>query len=277
MAATLRLRIFAAHLAISAAVIGACIAFIVIVWYPPPLAQLEGLFSILLVMAGVDMCAGPLCTLVAASPKKPRRELVRDLAIIGSVQLAALGYALYTTCVARPAFIVYSAGGFEVEHANELSRQELAKAGNPAFSTRPLTGPVFVEARFPDDPREAAKIVNSALLTGVDIKDMPQYFEAWPYAKTDAREKGTPVAALASDRPLRRDVARILAHRGVPAADAVVLPISGKVDRGTVVLRKSDLAVLGIVPHLAPPVRPEPPASQIAAGQGNKAAETGGN
>src|SRR5882724_5011733 len=90
---SLRLRFFLSHLAISATVVGAAITFIAFVWYPPPLAQLEGIFKILLVMAGVDVCAGPLCTLVVASPNKSRRRLARDLAVIGAVQLAALGYA----------------------------------------------------------------------------------------------------------------------------------------------------------------------------------------
>src|ERR1700687_2867748 len=105
-----RIRLFLSHLALSAAIIGSCVAFIILVWYPPPVAQLEGIFSILIVMAGVDVGAGPLFTLVAASPKKTRAQLTRDLAIIGAVQFLALGYAVYTTCIARPAYIVYSVG-----------------------------------------------------------------------------------------------------------------------------------------------------------------------
>lgn len=249
---SLRLRLFLSHLAISAAVIGACVAFIVFVWYPPPFAQLEGIFSILLVMAGVDVGAGPLCTLVAASPKKSRAHLARDLAVIGTVQLIALGYAVYTTCVARPAFVVYSVGQFEVEHANELKAEELAKATLPAFSSPPLLGPMFVEARFPDDPKETMRIVNSAIMTGVDIKDMPCYFVAWPYANTDAREKAKPAAGLPEQSALREAVVQLLGKRRVALADAIVLPINGKIDRGTVVLRTSDLSILGIIPFLAP-------------------------
>ena len=246
-----RLRLFLTHLAISAVVIGACVAFIIFVWYPPPLARLEGVFSILLVMAGVDVGAGPLCTLVAASPKKTRAHLARDLAVIASVQLLALGYALYTTCVARPVYLVYSLGQFEVEHANELKAEELAKA-EPPFSSPPWSGPVFVEARFPDDPVEATRIVNSAILTGVDIKDMPRYFRSWPYVKTDAREKAKPVSQLPERRALREAATRLLQQKGVAPSDAAVLPINGKMDRGSVVLRVSDLAILGIIPTLAP-------------------------
>ncbi|HYA65610.1 MAG TPA: TfpX/TfpZ family type IV pilin accessory protein [Burkholderiaceae bacterium] len=246
-----RIRFFLTHLAISAVVIGLCVAFIVFVWYRPPFAQLEGIFSILLLMAAVDVGAGPLCTLVAASPKKTRAHLARDLAIIASVQLLALGYAVYTTCIARPVYVVYSVGQFEVEHANELKPEELAKA-QPPFSSVPWFGPVFVEARFPDDPVEATRIVNSAILTGTDIKDMPRYFQSWPYAKTDAREKAKALTQLPEHKALREKVVRLLEKKGVASTDAAVLPINGKIDQGTVVLRASDLAVLGIVPYLAP-------------------------
>ncbi len=249
---SLRIRLSLSHLAISAAIIGASVAFIILVWYPPPLAQIEGVMKILLVMAGVDVCAGPLCTLVAASPKKTRAHLTRDLAMIATVQFAALAYAVYTTFIARPAFIVYSVGQFEVEHANELNPDELAKSSAPEFASAPLLGPVFVEARFPDDPKEAARIVNNAIMTGFDIKDMPRYYRPWPSPGSDARNKGKPASALSSDSALADHVAELLKKRGVPQADAIVLPITGKIDRGTVVLRKSDLAVLGIVPYLAP-------------------------
>ncbi|HXY06201.1 MAG TPA: hypothetical protein VEI05_06655 [Burkholderiaceae bacterium] len=246
-----RVRFFLAHLAISAGVIGACVAFVLLIWYPPPFAQLEGILPILLVMAGVDVGAGPLCTLVAASPKKSRGHLARDLTVIATVQLCLLGYALYTTCIARPVYVVYSVGQFEVEHANELKAAELAKA-QPPFSTMPWFGPVFVEARFPDDPQETANIVGSAILGGPDIKDMPRFFESWPYAGTDAQKAARPLAKLPEHGALREAVTRLLEKRGVALADAAVLPITGRIDRGTVVLRTSDLTILGIIPYLAP-------------------------
>ena len=245
---SLRLRYFLTHLAISAAVIGSCVGFVLLVWYPPPFAQLEGVLTILLIMAGVDIGAGPLCTLVAASPKKTRSHLARDLTAIGAVQLLALGYAMYTTCIARPAFVVYNVGQFEIEHANELKAEELAKASAPEFSSPPLTGPVFVEACFPQDPKEAMRIVTNAILTGFDIKDMPRYYTAWPYAKTDAGERAKPVAKLLEHSALRPAVMRLLQEKQVNVADAGVLPIFGRGKSGTVVLRTSDLSILGIIP-----------------------------
>jgi len=247
---SLRVRLFLSHLAVSAGVVGAGVAFIVLVWYPPPLAQLEGIFKILLVMALVDVCAGPLCTLVVASPKKTRGHLVRDLAVIGLVQLCALGYALYTTFIARPAYIVYNLGQFDVEHAGDLKPEELAKAA-PEFASVPRLGPVYVWAPLPDDPKEASRIVSSALTTGFDITDMPRYYRSWPPAGVDAFAKGKAVSAIG--RPELRDaVTALLKKRAVDESDAVLVPIFGKIEMGTVVVRKSDRAVVGMVPRMAP-------------------------
>ncbi len=220
---------------------------VVFVGYPPPLAQLDNIFSILLVMAGVDIGAGPLCTLVAASPTKPHAHLARDLAIIGGVQLAALGYGLHTAFTARPVYVVYSAGQFDIEHANELSATELAKAAGTPFASLPLFGPAFVEARFPPDKADAARIVLSAVQGGPDIKDMPRYYVAWPAAGTDAAKRAIAVSRLPKAGPLHAAVARILREKHVPANEAITLPINGKFDRGTVILRRSNLAIVGIV------------------------------
>jgi hypothetical protein len=248
MMRSLRTRLFLSHLAISAAIIGSCVTLIVLIWYPPPFAHLDGIFAILLLMASVDVGAGPLCTLVAASPKKTKTQLARDLSIIGGVQLIALGYAIYTIGIARPAFVVYGDGRFVISHANELLDEELAKASFPAYSTRPMFGPVFVEALLPEDPKELDRIAGEVFRGGPAIKDMPRYFQPWPRGGTDARDKAKPVSTLPGQGTLRAAVMSLLQERGVAIDDAAVLPISGKTDRGTVVLRRSDLLILGVIP-----------------------------
>jgi len=247
-----RLRYFLFHVAISACLVGSAIALILLLWYPSPFAQLEGIYRILAVLAFVDVCAGPLCTLVAVSPGKPTRELRRDLAIIATIQLVALSYGLYTSFSARPVYVVYNVGVFELEHANELTAEEIAKVASPEFASIPLTGPRFVEGRFPEDKGEAMKIVQSATSGGPDIKDMPRYFVAWPYEDSEARSKGKPVLKLPETNPLRGKAMDLLKSAGVDPADALALLITGKVEPGTVVLKKSDLNIVGIIPYLAP-------------------------
>ncbi len=248
---SLRLRYFLIHLLISALVIGLFLALILFVWYPEGFASLESIYPILVIMAGVDVGIGPLCTLVAASPNKTRAHLARDLATIGVMQIVALGYAMYTTAIARPAFVVYAFGQFDVEHAAELPAEELAKASVREFSSAPMFGPVFVEARLPDDPAEAGRVINSTTRGDNALKDMPRYFRHWSAGAEDARKKAQPVAELPQDSPMRNAIFLRLQETGLTAADAITLPINSKITRGIVLLRRSDLSVLGIY---APPV-----------------------
>jgi len=203
-------------------------------------------------MACVDVGAGPLCTLVAASPKKTRAELTRDLAIIASVQLLALGYAVYTTCIARPAFIVYGEGRFVITHANELRSEELAKASSDQYLHAPLLGPAYVALKFPEDPKEMDKILGATFSGGPAIKEMPRFYQPWPQGAADIREKAKSLASLPAQSPLRAAAMKILDANSVAPSEALLTPISGKVAQGTVVVRTSDLAILGIIPYLAP-------------------------
>jgi hypothetical protein len=247
-----RVRLFLSHLLLSALVIGSCIALIVLVWYPGALAEFDGVYGILLMMAIVDVGAGPLCTLVAAAPNKPRAELARDLSIIGVVQLIALGYAIYTTAIARPVFLVYSFGQLDIEHANQLSEAELAQASDPAFAHAPWFGPKYIQAHLPADRQEAEAIVVSTMKGGLALKDMPKYYHAWPDDPVEIRKKARAVPDLWEKGELRPAAGKILQQQGLAEAEGLVLPVIGQTLRGSAVLRKSDLAVVGIVPGLLP-------------------------
>jgi len=62
----------------------------------------------------VDVILGPLITLTVFNRSKPRSELVRDLTVVGLIQLAALGYGLWTVFVARPVHLVFEYDRFRV-------------------------------------------------------------------------------------------------------------------------------------------------------------------
>lgn len=245
-----RFRYFLGHLAISALVIASFLAFVLLVWYPGGLARFEGVYDILIVMAVVDVGAGPLCTLVAASPGKSRGHLMRDLAVIGTVQILALGYALYATGAARPAYIVFSFGQFDVEHANRIPGEELEAAAGTPFSTVPLTGPVYVQADLPADKNAADQIIIQTGTGKTGLKDMPRYYKAWPSNPEVVRRWSRAVPDLWDKGDLRPAVDALLERRGVAEADAIVVRIYGQTQTGTVVLRKDDLSVLGIIPGL---------------------------
>jgi hypothetical protein len=81
---------------------------------------------------------------------------------------------------------------------------------------------------------------------------MPQYYLPWPTEATDARKRTRPVVDLWEKGDLRPAVGKLLGAQGLSEADALVLPIIGQARRGTVVLRKSDLAIVGMVVGFTP-------------------------
>ncbi len=105
------------HLGLSALVAATIVAVMVLVWYPSPYFAAAGGGTLLMLLIGVDVVLGPLLTFVVYDPAK--KSLVYDLAAIAMLQIAALIYGVHVMAAARPAFIVYLRGGFDVVSAND--------------------------------------------------------------------------------------------------------------------------------------------------------------
>ena len=124
------------HLSISlvlACVVGGILYFL---WFPAPHFSAVGASTLMLVLMGVDVCMGPLLTLLVFNPAKRALLLRLDLSIIAVLQVAALGYGLFVICQARPVFIVGEMDRFVVVAADQLDDKDLAKSSDPAFRRR---------------------------------------------------------------------------------------------------------------------------------------------
>jgi hypothetical protein len=151
-----RLRAAGLHLALSAALAVAVVAFVLLGWYPPPMAGLLGVDAILLIMLGVDVVLGPLFTLLVFDRRKKR--LGWDLATIAALQLLALGYGLHTLHEGRPAFVVLVKDRFEVVSPAELRAEDRAQARGNRFARPDPLRPRWVAARMPDSAQERSAI-----------------------------------------------------------------------------------------------------------------------
>ena len=91
------------HLAVSLLIALLAATLVFAVWNPYPYSEVSGgreLFALLVV---VDVILGPLLTLAIFSIcAKPAKELRRDIAVAVLIQLAALGYGMWTVFAARP-------------------------------------------------------------------------------------------------------------------------------------------------------------------------------
>jgi hypothetical protein len=185
-----RLKAFGLHLSASAVLLTLILGSLYLGWYRWPGWYLAGVVRVLVIVGIVDLALGPSLTLLIANPRKARRELARDIAIIVSVQLVALVYGATTLWRGRPLYYTFSVDRLEIVQASDLEADEiaLARQRNPALAPRWYSRPRWVWAPLPETS-EAMKIVSAAVFGGPDIIDMPRYFRPWNEALPSLREK----------------------------------------------------------------------------------------
>jgi hypothetical protein len=245
-----RLRASGIHLAICATVAVILVLAVTNVWYPSPLFQLANGRDIFLLMIGCDITLGPLMTLIIFNIRKPRAELVRDLAIIGLVQVAAMMYGMYAILKVRPAYIVYNVGRFNVPVANELVAGTEESATVQSVSA-PWFGPPLVGARLPEDKEERTRLMFSAVGGHGDVSDMPRYFVPYADVQRDAAAHARSADALAHElyiEPERMKAAvAALPHDG-PSVGYLPLVMRNVLAVAAVSLPDGQLLGIGLLP-----------------------------
>ena len=137
------------------------------VWYAYPYRELSGgreLFSLVVL---VDVVCGPLLIFVLFNPKKPHKELWLDLGLVALIQLAALGYGMWTVWQARPLYLVQEVDRFKVISAPDVNAEEL-KALPANLKSQFWAGPQTVSIRPPKNAEEHNKVLFEAAAGGRD-------------------------------------------------------------------------------------------------------------
>jgi hypothetical protein len=193
-----RLAAFGLHLAGSACALSVVLGGLYLGWYRWPGWYLTHVTHVVGIVVLVDIVIGPTLTLIIANPRKPRRSLARDIAIIVTVQLGALVYGAATLWQGRPLYYTFSADRLEIVQASDIKPAEiaLAQAKNPTLAPHWYSRPRWVWAPLPEDPEEAAKIASGTLFGGDDVIDMPRYFRPWQQGLPRLRENLSTVADM---------------------------------------------------------------------------------
>jgi len=191
-----------------------------------------GADSVAGIMILVDAGLGPLATLVVASPKKRRRELARDIALIVLVQLAALGYGMHTLWSGRPLFYAFSLDRAELVTAADFDDEviETARRKHAAIIPEWYSRPQWIYAPLPDDMEMRGNIVASAITGGHDVTSRPEYFRPIGEGAAAMREHYVPLRSLVGSGGLlaENDYRKRLAELGRAEADLGALPIDGR-------------------------------------------------
>ena len=251
-------RAFATHLGVSATVVGTVCALIFFVWYPHPYFVATGAWSVLRVLIGVDLVAGPLLTLIVFKPGK--WGLKFDLCAIALVQLAALVYGVTVIYRERPYFTVFAVDRFYVLTRRDVDQTELAAPDlTERIGRKPMIGPVLVGALRPTDFAGAQRLLDETVFGGKpDIERRPAYWSRYGDAAAQAIARAKPLASLQVAHPeAAGQVADLVAALRLPEDRLGFLPVIAKNQDLSLVIDVADgrpLEVLAVDPwHDAEP------------------------
>lgn len=199
-------------------------------WYPYPYRDLSGGRELFFLIAGVDVVCGPLLTLVLLNPSKPRRELWADLGMVGAVQLAALGFGIWTAWQARPLYLAMEVDRFKVVMSADIDHEALAQL---PLELQPLKmGVQVVALRPPKDVEEKNKVLFSAIEGGRDYAERPEFYV--PYegdAALASLRKAKPLEPFFSKYPGAREEAMGMAmQHNDNLMEWKLLPVVGRQD-----------------------------------------------
>lgn len=235
------------HLLISVVVVGFVAWLVFGLWFPYPLRVLSGGQQLFWMVVAVDVVCGPLLTAVVFNPRKPRRELALDLTLVALVQLAALGYGVYSLSQARPAVVVFEDDRFVAVPAALIDAAELPRAPEQ-FQSLSWTGPVLLGTR-------SAKVQSAdesldMFLQGKATSSEPSWWRRYEESLPDVQRNMKPLATL---RQRQQPTHQVLidgaaASVGVPVESLYYLPLTGQSwDESWCVVLDAQARILGYV------------------------------
>jgi hypothetical protein len=165
----------AIHSVVTAVILAATASVVYFVWYPNEFAKMLGGTNLLLIIGGVELCLGPLMSLVIYNSNKSLKELTIDYLVVGTLQVLALLYGLYSIALSRPVFLVFVKDRIEVVAAAELETADLLAAKEKSFQSLPWLGPELICTESPVNLQEKSDLLISGL-KGKDIQLLPKYY-----------------------------------------------------------------------------------------------------
>lgn len=235
------------HLGISLCVAVFAAALVFGLWYPYPYSEISGGRELFFLVVAVDVIMGPLITLAIFNRAKPRRELLIDFTVVGLLQLAALGYGLWTVFAARPVHLVFEYSRMTVVHAIDVDADLLAKAPT-SLQKLPVTGPTVIALRPFKNPAEQFDATMAAF-EGFPLAARSDLWQAYEPVRADVLKEAKPVAELrARFSNQAAQIDRAIAATGKPVTDVRYLPLLSRKTAWTVLLDTTTAEPLGYLP-----------------------------
>jgi hypothetical protein len=226
-----RLAAMGLHLLASGVALTVILGGLYLGWYRWPGWYLADAAFVTTVLCAVDLVAGPLLTFIIASPAKPRRVLMRDVAVIAAVQLIALAYGTISLWHGRPLYYAFSEDALSLVQAYDIENTELdlARKLNAPLLPHWYSLPRWIWAPLPQDSEESGKIIASAISGGSDVISMPRYYKPWEAGLPDLRSQLKKIGDIkyfsVNEKKLLEERVRAA---GLPVDQPNAIPVTGR-------------------------------------------------
>lgn len=206
-----RLALASYHLLYSLILSTIIVSVIYLIWYPPPLLQASGVLPIIAMLIAINLIVPPLLTFIIYKINK--KELLRDIGIIGILQIGALGYGLSVIEQGRPAYLVFAVDDFEVVRLSDLRwAHQTTKIRTVAEPTLGLfERPRLVYSPFSANERIRGIQQTEELIDGIHITYRTDSYQPIIAAQSAIKNKSQPLTALHNDNDSQQ-VDNILRH-----------------------------------------------------------------
>ena len=165
------------HLLLSLLIFALLVALIYGLLFPGGLFSSAGGWEGIRIIAGVDLVLGPLLTLIVFNRNKPRREIVRDLSVVGAIQFAALAAGMFIVYQQRPVLVTFANDRFHVSTQSALSAADVARAELPE---QRWLSPFIGYIELPDDKAQRAQIAVTYRVSGEPLHLQMSLLHAMP-------------------------------------------------------------------------------------------------
>jgi hypothetical protein len=232
------------HLAISSVFAIFVLLAVYFFWYPSVLSYTQAIGSILFIVLAVDVVLGPCLTFLIF--KSGKKSLRFDLACIASAQIIFLGFGLDTVYSARPAFLVFTLDRFEVVSTLDWIPEHASKAS--AYAKPNFFRPKIVGAKLPADPLEKKAILETALIGGADLAQIPKHYVNYEDVTQAVSKRAKPLAELKLLNSKKIDVVNSIPSKfGLPEKQLGYIPLRGKINDAVVIVDIQSANVMGYV------------------------------
>ena len=233
------------HLVISFIVTLVVWVFVVRRWFPDPYDQLAGGVSLLFLMFSVDVICGPLLTLVIYNPQKKTKELMLDIGLVASVQLAALAYGLYSIAGARPVVLAFEVDRFVAVPAAGVDMNNIKNA--PEYLQKlSWSGPVLIGTRTPKDAAEQLSSMEYSL-QGLEISARPDWWVSYEESRQQVVKRMKKFEEL--NAAGKRKIGDFAEEGIMNKNDIYYLPVTGVVRSDYIALLDNKGYFLGFINH----------------------------